>query len=124
MLNIAISFILGYMIGMNGILIGTIFSGIFRTIQCDIFICNKIITTKRWYEILKLFTFTIVSTFVCIIISYNILPSILSGYFEFIKYAIVMLVVISIICICILLLLFPVKGVNLLKDIIVMLKIK
>ena len=115
-LNIIISVSLGLLIGINGIIIGTIFSGIFRTMQYNIFVCKKIVPHKKWYSIFKIFAYSIFCSSSCYLLSSLLIPESLSGYGEWILFAAIVLSIVVIISVGVMLVFFPRRGIALLKD--------
>ena len=116
-LNILISVILGHLIGMNGIIIGTVFSGLFRTMQYNIFVHKSIIADKKWFSIFKIFIYTYVCGTVCYFLSGLFLPEKMSGYGEWAIYAVAVFAVVVFVSVCALVAFFPKRCKLMLKDI-------
>jgi len=85
-LNISISIILSFIIGMNGVIVGTLIAAIYRLLQYNAFV-SKHILNRSPVNIMPYFIYTILCYFICYTISKAFLPNIMDGYLQWTVYA-------------------------------------
>lgn len=95
-INITVSVILANIIGLSGILIGTIVAGMFRTLMYNRF-ASKEIVHRSSLEICKKFVYTLLCIILCVLIASRLPLNEINNYKEWFLYAIVVFLFTSVI---------------------------
>lgn len=95
-LNIVISIIAVKIVGLNGVVIGTIVAGIYRTFRYNYFVSNNIIKRSH-FVILKNISFTVISVVFCIWLSSILQLNNISGYIQWSVIACITLLLVSLV---------------------------
>lgn len=93
-INIVSSIILARLIGINGIIIGTILAAVYRVLRFNAFVSNSIIE-KKPVHILWLFTFSIICAILSYLATSFILPIQMDSFFVWGAYAIVVFIIVG-----------------------------
>lgn len=91
-INISVSVVLAFFIGLNGILIGTLVAGLFRTIVYNYFVSKKIVKRSP-FEIVPKLLISALCFFSCFIICKLIPLNNVTNYFQWAGFATIVLVV-------------------------------
>jgi O-antigen/teichoic acid export membrane protein len=87
-INICTSVALAYLIGLNGIIIGTIIAIAYRTMRYHIFVCRNIVE-RSVYSIASRFLYSIIVVATCYGISLLFPISTITNYFTWVLYAVI-----------------------------------
>ena len=88
------SIILARLIGINGIIIGTILAAVYRVLRFNAFVSNSIIE-KKPVHILWLFTFSIICAILSYLATSFTLPIQMDSFFVWGAYAIVVFIIVG-----------------------------
>ena len=96
-INIIISVMLVNLIGLKGIVIGTIIAIAYRTLRYHVYVCKHIIP-RNIYGILRLFLFTILSVMICFIITSFFPITQINNYVSWVLWAVIITVISFLAC--------------------------
>lgn len=87
LLNITVSVVLANVIGLNGIMAGTIVAGVYRTFVYNKYVASKLLDYNWWNIFVKLFYSAFCASISCMVVSLFKITSV-SGYLEWVLLAV------------------------------------
>ena len=117
LINICLSIALAFVVGLNGIIIGTIAAGLYRMLVYNNYAARKILHISEYSVFIKLL-YTGICVFACYYIFHMFYLPNINNFGEWIVYAILEIIVNTIVCFCVLTVLYRGRAVDAIKYVI------